>query len=273
MTNDITAKTALCGIVLHPAGHTRSPLMHNAAYHALGIDATYLAFDVAPGELAAAIAGIRALGVRQIAVSIPHKVEVMQYLDEVDERAQRIGAVNTVTSVAGRLVGSNTDWVGATRAIERVTTLEGKRCVVLGAGGAARALVFGLRERGASVHVLNRTVERAEALAKELGAESAGPIEALADLAHDVLVNTTSVGLRSDNSPVSAGHLRADSVVMDAVYDPEETRLLADARRAGATPIAGKWMLVYQAAEQLRIWTDRDAPIEVLETAFDSGSA
>jgi shikimate dehydrogenase len=265
----ITSKTALCGIVLHPAGHTRSPLMHNAAFRALDIDAAYVAFDVRPSGLASAIAGIRELGLRQVAVSIPHKVEVMQYLDEVDERARKIGAVNTVTAVEGRLIGSNTDWIGANRAIERVSTLEGKRCVVLGAGGAARALVFGLRERGATVHVLNRTVERAELLARELGAEGAGPIEALGDLPHDILVNTTSVGLRSDDTPVPASQLRADSVVMDAVYDPEETRLLRDARRVGATPVAGKWMLIYQAAEQLEIWTGKQAPIDVLEGAFD----
>ncbi len=269
VSNSTTSRTALCGIVLHPAGHTRSPAMHNAAYRALDIDATYVAFDVRPSGLAAAIAGIRELGLRQIAVSIPHKVEVMQYLDEVDERAREIGAVNTVTSNDGRLVGSNTDWLGATRAIERVGELAGKRCVVLGAGGAARAVVYGLRQRDATVQVLNRTVERAEALAKELGAEGAGPIEALADLPHDVLINTTSVGLRSELSPAPATHLRAGSLVMDAVYDPEETRLLLDARQAGATPIAGKWMLIYQAAEQLRIWTGREAPIDVMERAFD----
>jgi shikimate dehydrogenase len=119
------------------------------------------------------------------------------------------------------------------------------------------------------VHVLNRTTERAEALARELGAEGAGPIEALADLPHDILVNTTSVGLRSDDTPVPASQLRADSVVMDAVYDPEETRLLRDARRVGATPVAGKWLLIYQAGEQLEIWTGKQTPIDVLERAFD----
>jgi shikimate dehydrogenase len=260
----------LCGIVLHPAGHTRSPLMHNAAYRALGIDATYLAFDVRPSGLAAAMAGIRELGLRQVAVSIPHKLEVMQYLDEIDEGALKIGAVNTVTSRDGRLVGSNTDWIGATRAIERATSLDGKRCVVLGAGGAARAVVFGLLERGASVHVLNRTVERAETLAKELSAEGAGPMSALGDLSHDILVNTTSVGMRSDLSPVPQNALRSDSVVMDIVYDPETTQLLSDAGRVGATTVAGKWMLVYQAAEQFEIWTGKKAPIDVLEAAFDS---
>lgn len=270
MSSHITAKTALCGIVLHPAGHTRSPRMHNAAFRALGIDAAYLAFDVPPDALGDAISGVRALGLRQIAVSIPHKVEVMQYLDEIDEQARRIGAVNTVTLRDGRLLGSNTDWIGANRALERETELAGKQAVVLGAGGAARAIVYGLIARGARVRVINRTVERAESLAKDLGAEGAGSLADLGELPYDILVNATSIGLRSETSPVPGEHLRANAVVMDAVYDPEETRLLREARERGALPIQGKWMLIYQAAEQLRTWTGRDAPIEVLEEAFDN---
>jgi len=267
--SSITARTSLCGIVLHPAGHTRSPHMHNAAFAAMGLDAAYLAFDVAPEGLGDAVAGARALGIRQLAVSIPHKVAIMGHLDEVDETARRIGAVNTVTRIDGRLVGANTDWVGGVRALERETRLEGRRCVVLGAGGAARALVFGLIERGSEVLVLNRSVDRARALANELGAARAGSLEELGGLPHDVLVNTTSVGLRSGESPVRAADLVPGSVVMDAVYDPEETALLRAARERGATPLGGKWMLVHQAAEQLRLWTGREAPIEVLAEAFD----
>jgi shikimate dehydrogenase len=266
----ITAQTALCGIVLHPAGHTKSPLMHNAAFREMNIDARYVAFDVPPQKLPEAIAGARALGLKQLAVSVPHKVEVMTLLDEIDAGAQKIGAVNTVTLRDGRLVGSNTDWVGSNRALERETTLAGKRAVVLGAGGAARGVVFGLLERGAKVYVLNRTVEKAENLVKELGAESAGAMADLASLDHDLLVNTTSVGLRSDDSPVPAEHLRQDTVVMDAVYDPEETRLLRNARERGATVVHGKWMLIYQAAEQIRTWTGREAPVDILESAFRS---
>ncbi len=243
--------------------------MHNAAFAALEIDASYLAFDVPPEDLADAIAGVRALGLEQIAVSIPHKEAVMDLVDDVDEHARRIGAVNTVTRRDGRLVGSNTDWLGSNRALERETEIAGKRAVVLGAGGAARAVVFGLLERGAEVHVLNRTVERAERLAKELGASGAAEISALADLDHDILVNTTSVGLREDVSPVPAEMLRPGSVVMDAVYDPEVTRLLRDAANRGARPLGGKWMLVYQAAAQFETWTGREAPIEVLANAFD----
>lgn len=266
----ISPATALCGILLHPASHTRSPAMHNAAYAALGLDAVFLAFDVVPERLADAIAGARALGVRQLAVSIPHKQAVLAHLDVVDETARRIGAVNTVTLRDGRLCGSNTDWIGLARALERETALAGRRAVVLGAGGTARAATFALHERGARVSVLNRSVARAEALARELGAEAAGPLERLAGLEYDVLVNTTSVGLSSDASPVPAAALRSGAVVLDAVYDPPETRLLRDARARGARCVGGKWMLVEQAVEQIRLWSGKTPPSEALASAFDA---
>ena len=265
----ISATTALCGIFLHPAGHTRSPSMHNAAYAALGIDAVFLAFDVAPGELGAAIAGARAMRVRQLAISIPHKQAVIAHLDRIDETALAIGAVNTVTRVGDALVGSNTDWLGVARALERETALAGKTAVVLGAGGTARAALYALRERGARAIVLNRTPGKAEALASELGAERAGALEGLAAIPHDVLINTTSVGLRTDASPIAADALRAGSVVLDAVYDPLETRLLRDAKARGAKPISGKWMLIEQAREQLHVWSGREIDAATMADAFD----
>jgi shikimate dehydrogenase len=265
----ISARTELCGIVLHPAGHTRSPAMHNAAFAEAGIDAAYLAFDVHPDQLEDALVAARALGVRQLAVSLPHKEAVLAHLDEVETCARAIGAVNTVTLRDGRLVGTNTDWIGAVHALERNVELAGARVVVLGAGGTARALVYGLVERGALVTVLNRTPERAQVLADELGAVGAGPLRDLAQTPHEVLVNTTSVGLRTDDSPVPAADLLEESLVMDVVYDPEETRLLRDARTRGASTITGKWMLVYQAAEQFRDWTGREAPLDVMASAFD----
>jgi shikimate dehydrogenase len=242
--------------------------MHSAAYAHLGIAARYEVFDIPPAGLAAAIAEARTRRVRQLAVSLPHKETVMAYLDRVDDTARSIGAVNTVTRRGEALEGSNSDWLGAVRALESETNLDGKRAIVLGAGGSARAVVYGLRQRGARVSVLNRSVARAEALAHDLGAERSGPLSALADLSHDVLVNTTSVGLRSDTSPVPPEAIRPESVVMDLVYDPELTRLLRDARQRGARTISGKWMLVYQAAAQLELWTGREAPIDVMAQAF-----
>lgn len=242
--------------------------MHNAAFEALGIDAVYLAFDVTPAALPAAVEGARALGMRQLAVSIPHKEAMVALCDEVEPTARRIGAVNTVTRRDGRLVGSNTDWIGVVKALERATEIAGRDAVVLGAGGAACAAVFGLLERGARVRVLNRTPDRAIALARRLGA-SGGALADLGEVACDILVNTTSVGLREDVSPVAASAIPKTAVVLDAVYDPPETRLLHDAAARGARTIGGKWWLVEQAAEQLRAWTGRDAPIEAMATAFD----
>jgi shikimate dehydrogenase len=267
----VTAATQLCGIVLHPAAHTRSPAMHNAAYAALGIDAIYAAFDVPAAQLRDAIAGMRGLGIRQLSVSIPHKRSVLEFVDDVDATAARIGAANTVVRRDDRLVASNTDWIGAVRALERERPLAGARAVVLGAGGTARAVVHGLRESGATVHVLNRTAQRAEALARELGAEGAGPLDALARIRHDVVVNTTSVGMGRDESPVPASALDRGAVVLDAVYAPERTRLLRDAEARGARAVSGRWMLVHQAVAQLEAWAgpiDRALAARVMAEAF-----
>ena len=265
----LSAKTATCGIILHPAGHTRSPAMHNAAFRALGVDAVYTAFDVAPSSLGDALAGARALGIRQLAVSLPHKEAVMDHLDEVDETARRIGAVNTVTLHGNRLVGTNTDWLGAVHALESERPLRGASAVVLGAGGTARAVVFGLRQRGATVRVLNRTSAKARNLADDLGADDWGDLGALDERPFDVLVNTTSVGLGTEESPIPPLRSAAQALVMDAVYQPERTRLLRDAEEAGARTVGGKWMLVHQAAQQILAWTGQEAPLEILAEAFD----
>lgn len=246
--------------------------MHNAAFAALGLDATYLAFDVPPDALPDAMRGMRALGIRQLAVSIPHKIEVMAHLDEVDDVARQIGAVNTVTREGDRLIGANTDWIGAVRALERAGAgqLAGANAVVLGAGGAARSVVFGLQQRGANVTILNRTEARASALCGEFGAAASGRLGDLAGLDYDVLVNTTRVGLAEDASPVPKESLREGALVLDAVYDPPETRLLRDAQAQGARTVGGKWWLVHQAAEQLTLWSRQEAPIDVMASAFDS---
>ena len=244
--------------------------MHNAAFRACGINATYQAFDVPPDRLGDAIAGMRGLGLRQLAVSIPHKTAVMAHLDRVDERAAAIGAVNTVTLRDDGLEGANTDWIGALRALEREIDPKGRHAVVLGAGGAARAVVYGLLQAGARVSILNRTETRAHELATELGLEESGPLEALADLSPEIIVNTTSVGLGSDDSPAAPEALPAHAVVMDAVYQPEQTRLLRDAAQRGACPLPGKWMLVHQAAEQFRLWTHTEPPLDAMAQAFDA---
>ncbi len=274
--------TIQCGVVLHPAGHTRSPAMHTAAFRALGLDATYAAYDVPPEELETAMLDFRARKLRQLAVSIPHKETIMEWVDEIEPVGRAIGAINTVTRVSDRLVGTNTDWIGAIRALEREGPVENQRAVVLGAGGTARAVVYGLHQRGCEVFVLNRTVTRAEDLARDLGAHATGPLEDLRALGPAIVVNTTSVGLNEMRSPVPAESIPANAVVLDAVYAPERTQLLLDAEARGARTVGGKWMLVHQAVEQLRLWTrtlesppsesDLARIVDVMAAAFDDAS-
>ncbi len=271
-----------CGVVLHPAGHTRSPAMHNAAYRALGLDAVYHAWDVPPRQLAETMRALRARGVRQISVSIPHKETMIELVDALEPVVQAIGALNTVIREGERLVGTNTDWIGVLAALERVVPVRGQRAVVLGAGGTARAAVYALRQRECEVFVLNRTRSRAEGLAQALGAQGAFDLEALAELAPELVVNTTSVGLGEWVSPVAPQALNERMIVLDAVYSPERTRLLDEAEGRGARIVGGKWMLVHQAAEQLRLWTARlpDPPkesalagiVEVMAAAFDDAA-
>lgn len=257
MTGESSSARFECGVILHPAGHTRSPAMHNAAYRALGIDAHYRVWDVPPENLAAAIADLRARGVRQLSVSIPHKETMLEHVDETLPVVRAIGALNTVIREGDRLIGTNTDWIGALMALERVVPVRGQRAVVLGAGGTARAVVYALRQRECEVFVLNRTLARAQSLARELGAAGAFDLDALERLAPELVVNTTSVGMDRWESPVASESLSSGMVVLDAVYSPARTRLLAEAQARGAATVGGKWMLVYQAVEQLRLWTDR----------------
>ncbi len=263
------AFTELYGIIGHPVRHSLSPAMHNAAFRSAGLNAVYLAFDVE--DLAGALAGARALGVKGMSVTIPHKEAVMAYLDEVDETARRIGAVNTVVNRDNRLFGLNTDAVGAVRALEEALPVTEKRIVVLGAGGSARAVVAGLVSAGASVHVANRTVEKARALASSWGASWSGlDAEALKGVSGDVLVNTTSVGMepKPDAIPVPPEFVGRFQVVMDIVYAPLKTMLLAVAEEHGAATVNGLRMLLHQAVAQFESWTGKEAPQKVMEEAL-----
>jgi len=255
---------ALCGIALHPAGHTLSPVLHAAAYRALGLDAVYEVFDVPPGELPRALAGLRARGLTQLSVSLPHKEAALALADRASAGARAIGAANTLTARGGALEAENTDWIGVQRALEPHGPWRGKRATVLGAGGAARAVVFALRELGASVAVVNRTRARAERLAAELGAR-VGTL----DEPWDLLVNATSVGMSPDagSTPAPADALRAGALVFDTVYRPLETRLLREARARGCRTQDGLAMLVHQAVEQIRLWSGKTVSAELLRSA------
>ncbi|XXR50096.1 shikimate dehydrogenase [Sorangium sp. So ce381] len=251
----------------HPV--TTGAAMHLAGYRALGLDFTYIPFAVTDVE--GATRGMRALGIRGLGVSMPYKQAVIPLLDELDPVAERIGAVNTIVNDDGRLRGHNTDWIGAVRALEEVTQLRGARVLLLGAGGAARAVAFGLAERGAHVTVANRDLEKARQLAAAVGG-AAAPLDDAAALAHDhgVLVNTTSLGMAEvdPRSPVPEEVLREGLLVMDIVYKPMITELVAAARRRGATAVHGGRMLLHQAAEQFRLYTGREPPLDAMDEAL-----
>jgi len=238
--------------------------MHNAAFEAAGYDGVYLAFEVA--DVSAAAAGIRALGIRGASVTIPHKVSVMPHLDAVDETARKIGAVNTIVNDGGTLRGYNTDCEGAVAALMKKTEIGDKRVLVIGAGGAARAVGFGLSDRGGHVTFCNRTEEKARRLARELSA-SFRAMKDIGNEAWDVIVNTTSVGMtpNAGGMPIPETLLRPGRVVMDIVYNPLETRLLVKAKEAGCTTVDGAAMFIHQGVCQFELWTGRKAPVSVME--------
>ncbi len=263
----IDSSTRLFGIIGRPVGHSLSPVMHNAAFEHLGINAVYLAFETdSPGK---AMEAVKTLGIRGLSITVPNKETVMGFLDEIHETARDIGAVNTVRNQHGRLQGINTDWIGAVEAIKAATSVQGSRVVVLGAGGSARAVIFGLTREGAVVHIANRTVEKAQRLADEFGCTYSG-IEGLSAVGGDILINTTSVGMGSMEgvSPVKEEELDGFSLVMDIVYGRKETRLLKDARKHGCRVIPGTRMLLFQAVAQFDFWTGRKAPVNIMERAL-----
>ncbi|QDX39695.1 shikimate dehydrogenase [Salarchaeum sp. JOR-1] len=259
------------GLVGNPVGHSRSPPMHEAAYDELGIDARYVTFEPAEPNIADAVAGADALGIAGLNVTVPFKRDVLD-LVEPDPLAERIGAVNTIDFSGDTPTGHNTDAGGARRALtSHGVALDGANAVLVGAGGAGRAIAFAIADAGASVAIANRTVETAASLAADVGdAASAHGLDAVPGLLADadVLVNATSVGMGEDASPVPANALHAGLTVMDAVYSPLDTRLLRDARDAGADTVDGAWMLLYQGVEAFERWTGRDAPVDAMNAAL-----
>jgi shikimate dehydrogenase len=271
----------------YPVAHSLSPAMQNATIRALGLDYEYRLMPVTPSDLAGTVSKLRNASVAGFNVTIPHKVAVIPLLDEVDETASTVGAVNTVVNRGGRLRGYNTDSVAATRVLrEAYVSLSGCRAVILGAGGAARAVASGLAPHAERITVLARDLSKAEALAAEVaehtGAEihAAGIEEASKVTPHaDVLVNATPVGMHpnTDTSPIDAHALHRGLLVFDLVYNPEKTRLLKEAEAAGARTVGGLSMLVYQGAEALRLWTGKAAPealmLEAARAALGGASA
>lgn len=264
----LNAKTILCGIIGNPVEHSLSPAIHNAAYRESGLNYVYLAFGV--NDVAGAIRGMRALNIRGLSVTVPHKIEVMAYLDEIDPVARQIGAVNTVVNDQGCLKGSNTDWLGFVRSLEVYTPIQDKRVVILGAGGAARAVAFGVKQRNGKLTILNRVEEvtMAQALANELDCAWGDLTQLDAITAADIVINATSVGMHPHvaQTIIATRHLRPAQIVYDVVYNPLETRFLREAKAVGCQVAPGYEMLLLQGVAQFELWTGQPAPVDLMRT-------
>lgn len=272
----------LCYLLGYPVGHSMSAVMHNAAFHQLGLEYRYDLRGVSPEKLGEFIAGeMRRQIVRGASVTIPHKEAVLELLDELDSEAKAIGAVNTIVNDGGCLTGYNTDGRGAVRALsEAYGSLDGSNAVIIGAGGAARAIGYCLSTAAGKITLLNRTLSRAEELATHISSmpecrSSVRPStlihesieEALLDA--DILINTTPLGMypNTGDTPVDGGLIRPGLLVFDAVYNPIQTRLLREAEEAGAWTLSGVMMLVYQGVIAFKLWTGMEPPVEIMYDA------
>jgi shikimate dehydrogenase len=267
----ITGATRLAAVIGHPVRHSLSPALHNAAFAAAGLDWRFVAFDVVPGGAADAIAAMQVLGIGGFAVTMPHKEQAAASVDEIDAAARALRSVNTVVlRDDGTTFGASTDGAGFVDSI--VATgfdVRGARIVVLGAGGAARAIVDALGRSGAAdIAVVNRTAAAAEIAAALSPVARVGTLDDVARA--DLLVNSTSVGMGTDESPLDGTLMRPDLAVADIVYHPLETALLRVARRLGAHTIDGLGMLVHQAIRQQQMWTGKRPDPAVLRAAAEA---
>lgn len=274
--HSVNTRTQITGLVGRPVAHSLSPRIHNAAFKALGLDAVYLPFDVGDlGEFMRRLTRPRTRELdwrlRGLSVTAPHKSAVVGHLDRVQPSAGEIGAVNTVVVEGEELHGYNTDAEASLLPLSGVVELKGARVALLGAGGAARALLWSLCARGARTTVFARDAARAQETAEEFGAR----VSQLRDASfegYELVVNATPLGTRGHDegeTPATASQLRGARVVYDLVYNPTETRLLREARDAGCVTVGGLQMLVAQAAAQFRLWTGREAPTEVMRAAAE----
>ncbi|XZE53910.1 shikimate dehydrogenase [Planctomycetaceae bacterium SH139] len=275
--DEIGPATQLFGVVADPVGHSHSPLIHNAAFAAQEIDARYLPFQVPIQDLEQFIKAAPGLGIRGLSVTIPHKEYALDLMTQAEAAASGIGAINTIVFDGDQRLGYNTDYRAAMECIAKVFPTSpheelpwmGKRALILGAGGVSRAIGWGLHQKGVAVTISSRTHERAHALAEEIGGDTV-----MWDKRHepqvDLLVNGTPVGMHPDldNTPFRAESLNPKTVVFETIYNPERTLLVKNAHQVGCTTITGVEMFVRQAAYQYRLFTDRDAPIDLMRDAL-----
>jgi shikimate dehydrogenase len=278
----IDTKTQLCAVIGNPVAHSLSPAIHNAAFQALGLNYVYVAFKVE--DIGGAVAGLRALGnFCGLSVTIPHKVSIMQHLDEIDEMAKNIGSVNTVAKVDGVLKGTTSDGVGALKALtDYGVELRGRKLLVLGSGGAARAVAFTLAmtERPPEIAILGIVREELDRLVNDLKSKTMACVNGTALTrdsllqsveAADIIIHCSPVGMypKTEDTIVPKELLRPEHVVFDIVYNPRRTRLLAEAESVDCTTIPGLEMFVNQAAVQFELWTGQRAPVSVMRKVVE----
>ncbi|MDE1825394.1 MAG: shikimate dehydrogenase [Candidatus Micrarchaeota archaeon] len=243
--------------------------MHNAAYSNLGVNAIYI--PLTTSDIQGSINGIRAMNFRGTTISMPYKQEVMKLLDKIDPIAKRIGAVNTVLNRDGVLIGYNSDWIGVVEALKEVTILKGKRVVLVGAGGAARAAAYGLNKRGCKVTIFNRTAAKAKSIAKEFGLKFGGKPSKIKDSGdYDIIINATSVGFypNENASAINYSAISSGKIAMDVVITPALTQFLKHAKSKGCKIVFGRRMLLHQALFQVKLFTKRNPPFKIMEKAL-----
>jgi len=266
--NGINKETKLYGIIGNPVSHSMSPAIHNAAFIEKGLNNVYVPLKIA--NIGTFMKECRKIDFHGFSVTIPHKESVLPFLDDIDHTARKIGAINTIVNQNGTLTGYNTDCMAAVTGLEcslkeANETLNNKKISIIGAGGAARAIAFGLKEKGCDITIFNRTIERAEKLSHDVKCR----FESFKEIHKhdsDILINTTAIGMFPDvdQTPVSKSILKENMIVFDAVYNPIETRLLRDAKAKGCHTVNGLSMFINQAAEQFRLWTNIDPPVELM---------
>jgi len=276
-----TVKTKLVILLGLPLGHSVSPAMHNCAFEKLGMDYCYMPVEVSPTDLETVFAGLTKMNVGGFNVTIPHKIQIIKYLDELDPLAQAIGAVNTICIKDGKTKGYNTDGEGFVRSLEEKTdiSVQGKRFFILGCGGAVRAIAMTLAFKGAAkIYICNRTLSKARNLTTEINAKinnCAEPIEQISKAIQpflqkcDILINGSQVGMHphQDVSPIDKSLLSKNLIVSDIVYNPLMTKLLEDAQQVGCTVVDGLGMLIYQGAAAFQLWTGVEPIIEEMAAA------
>ncbi len=262
----IRGNTEVYGIIGFPVSHSLSPVFQNSAFKYLGLDAVYVPFEVRPEELEGALRGLKSLNIKGINVTIPHKERSLELADWVSEEAKLIGATNTL-KFTDRIEAYNTDWVGFKRSLEELTVLEGKKALLLGAGGSSRAVAYALKNSGVKTFIWNRTQSKAERLAEEFGLESvSSPEKVVAEV--DIVVNTTSVGLKENDGELFDYSLIGENhTVVDIIY--RDTPLVKRARKVGAKAVNGFPMLLYQGVESFKIWTGCEPSVKFLKKVLE----